>query len=99
MDNLTDLIDEIGDVNDYLCEIYHTLEETIFVGRDKEEKVQVEMKGNFDIFVIKWKEEEFVGQSELLSLKIIEACNAASLAIKQYRQSIINGVIEEKMRI
>lgn len=99
MENFTELLDEIDEVNDYLCGIYHDLEETVFFGQDKEEKVHVEIKGNFEVSSIKWNEEDFVGQDELLRKKIIEACNDASLSIKQYRQSIITGVIDDKMSI
>ena len=99
MNELNDVVKEINQMNDYLNDVYQDIESSIYLGQDKEDLVQVEMKGSFEIKSIKWNEERLNNQSEVLKEKIKEAANDALSKIKFERQSIVLNVINEKMRL
>lgn len=90
---LKDVIVELTEMDVFIKERYQEIDETIFIGTDKDEEIIVKVSGNFEV-----KSIEYLNKQEINPQKVIDAINNAINKIKNIRNNVVKEVILENTR-
>ena len=90
---LKDVIVELTEMDVFIKERYQEIDETIFIGTDKDEEIIAKVSGNFEV-----KSIEYLNKQEINPQKVIDAINNAIDKIKNIRNNVVKEVILENTR-
>ena len=90
---LEDVIVELTEMDVFIKERYQEIDETIFIGTDKDEEIIAKVSGNFEV-----KSIEYLNKQEINPQKVIDAINNAIDKIKNIRNNVVKEVILENTR-
>ena len=90
---LKDVIVELTEMDVFIKERYQEIDETIFIGTDKDEEIIAKVSGNFEV-----KSIEYLDKQEINPQKVIDAINNAIDKIKNIRNNVVKEVILENTR-
>ena len=90
---LEDVIVELTEMDVFIKERYQEIDETIFIGTDKDEEIIAKVSGNFEV-----KSIEYLNKQEINPQKVIDAINDAIDKIKNIRNNVVKEVILENTR-
>ena len=90
---LEDVIVELTEMDVFIKERYQEIDETIFIGTDKDEEIIAKVSGNFEV-----KSIEYLNKQEINPQKMIDAINNAIDKIKNIRNNVVKEVILENTR-
>lgn len=90
---LEDVIVELTEMDVFIKERYQEIDETVFIGTDKDEEIIAKVSGNFEV-----KSIEYLNKQEINPQKVIDAINNAIDKIKNIRNNVVKEVILENTR-
>ena len=90
---LKDVIVELTEMDVFIKERYQEIDETIFIGTDKDEEIIAKVSGNFEV-----KSIEYLNKQKINPQKVIDAINNAIDKIKNIRNNVVKEVILENTR-
>ena len=90
---LEDVLVELTEMDVFIKERYQEIDETIFIGTDKDEEIIAKVSGNFEV-----KSIEYLNKQEINPQKVIDAINNAIDKIKNIRNNVVKEVILENTR-
>lgn len=87
MEEFTEIIEEIKELDNRLKEIYQEIDETIYKGESKDRLVKIDLRGSFVVDRVMILENDYT--QEELGNSIKEAFNSALKGIKRERNDAI----------
>ena len=90
---LEDVLVELTEMDVFIKERYQEIDETIFIGTDKDEEIIAKVSGNFEV-----KSIEYLNKQEINPQKVIDAINNAIDKITNIRNNVVKEVILENTR-
>lgn len=84
---------EIIKVDKMIKDRYQEIDETIYLGKDKDENVLVKVYGTFEVLSIEWF--NTIEDEKLKNQKIVEALNNVFNRIKHERSATIKEIVLE----